>query len=736
MKKILFFILTIPLITMSQNILRGKVVDDNFTPLSNATVHWMNTNIGATTNENGEFQIPKYKNQNLIISFIGFKADTIQIETSTNSIIRALEKDNNLNTVELIENFQSAYIDKEKAIKIEVITEKELTKAACCELAGCFETQLSVESKTTNIITNTKELSVLGLSGVYNQILIDGFPLVYGLNYTYGISAIPGTLIKNIYISQGLASVLQGHESISGQINIQLKEYSSKENLLINRYYNSFGVKQFNINYNYRIQKWKGISSMHITQPGHRIDKNNDGFLDLPLTSKYSFYHKWIYDQKDSKIYSSITLRSLNEERIGGQKEFEPSRHKGTADIYGQVINFGQFEILNKTSYKINENSSIALETAISDHNQKSFFGIKKYLANQTILHFKLFQVLNWRNHKLTSGFNYKEAMLEEMITHYDVLTYPYALMLKIEKIPGLFIENNFNWNNKNISLITGIRVDHHNEYGLLITPRALLKKNINENTFLRASVGSGWRTVNIFSENINLLGSNKDIAISNDLQPEKAFNYGVNLVHAVYREKSEFQLLIDFYSTIFSNQIHPDYYHINHNTIHIDNFTAKSKSNSFQFELGMEFFKAIGIKIAYNYLDVFQIRNNQKHQLPFTSKHHILNTISYQPIGKNWQFDMNLHWFGKKKLIYNEENQIDYSESSYSEPYSLLNVQLTKKIKKLDIYMGAENILNFQQNDPIISPQKPFSVDFDAANGVWGPTKGIELYIGLRLKL
>ena len=277
MKKIIFFLLTIPILAVAQDSLRGKVVDNNLSPLANASIHWLNSNIGTTTNNNGEFQIRKdSKYKFLIISFIGFKADTIEIETKTNSIIRALAKDNNLNAIELIENSKGAYIDKDKAIKIEVITEKELTKAACCELAGCFETQLSVESKTTNIITNTKELSVLGLSGVYNQILIDGIPIIYGLNYTYGISSIPGTLIKNIYISQGLASVLQGHKSITGQINVQLKEYNPQETLLINRYYNSFGVKQLNINYNYNVKKWKAMSAMHITQPGYRIDKNND----------------------------------------------------------------------------------------------------------------------------------------------------------------------------------------------------------------------------------------------------------------------------------------------------------------------------------------------------------------------------------------------------------------------------------------------------------------------------
>ena len=631
-----------------------------------------------------------------------------------------------------MENFEGAHIDRNNPIKIEVITEKELTKAACCDLAGCFETQMSVESKTTNIITNTKELSILGLSGLYNQILIDGAPLMYGLNYTYGISSIPGTLIKKIYISQGLASVLQGHESITGQINILLKDYDAKETVFLNRYYNSFGVKQLNVNYNFNLGKWKSIASIHATQPGFRIDKNNDDFLDMPLTTKYSFYNRWTYSQNDSKIYSTTTFRYLNEQHVGGQENFAPMKHKGGSDVYGQVIDFYQPEIYNKSSYKINSNNNILLEAAFSYHNQESYFGIKKYLATQKTYHTTLSHILNWKDHQLTSGFNFKKLKLEEEIT--SNITDSITGFSKNTKTPGLFAENHFKWNSGNTEMITGVRVDHHNKR-IFLTPRMLIKHNLNENTFLRVSAGSGWRTLNVFSENIKLLACNRSIEISSDLQPEKAFNYGINILHAIYTDKAEFQIIIDFYKTIFSNQISPDYYRGDDATIYIDNFTGKSNSNSFQTEIGMELFKSLGIKIAYNYLDVFKMEDAEKHVLPFNSKHHMLGTISYQPIGKNWQFDMNTHWFGKKKLIYNEDNQITQTVS-YSAPYSLLNVQFTKKMNKIDIYMGIENILSFKQDNPIIEPENPFGDNFDAANGVWGPTKGIEAYLGIKFRI
>ena len=199
--KFCFLIFLVPFLFFSQENVIGTVLD-NQTPLIGANVQWINTNIGVSTNSNGDFSISKKNivDKRLIISFIGFENDTISITDSTNDLIIKLKPSNDLQAVDLTEDIEGIYIDRNKPIKTEIITKEELTKAACCDLAGCFETQISVEPKTTNIITNTKEISILGLSGVYNQLLLDGLPIINGLNYTYGISAIPGTLIDNIFM--------------------------------------------------------------------------------------------------------------------------------------------------------------------------------------------------------------------------------------------------------------------------------------------------------------------------------------------------------------------------------------------------------------------------------------------------------------------------------------------------------------------------------------------------------
>ena len=738
MKKVLLLLLVLPYMIYSQDYVKGKIIDDQLTPLFNATVHWINTTSGTTTDESGEFEITRNNiiDNRLIISFIGFKADTVEVKYSQNTIIRSLEPSNTLNNIQLTENATGIYIDKSKALKLETITAKELTKAACCDLAGCFETQISVQAKTTNVIMDAKELSLLGLSGVYNQILIDGIPLVTGLNYTYGVSSIPGSLINKIHISQGLASVLQGPQSITGQINIELKENAQKEIFFLNLYQNSFGSKQANLDYNYNVGKWKSIISLHSTQPAKKYDHNNDTFLDMPQTTKYSLYNKWTYGNPVQGLYTITTLRYLNERRVGGQMDFDLEEDKGGNIFYGQVIDFQQPELYNKVSYRFNQKHAIKCESGFSYHDQEAYYGTTHYTADQFNYNINIAHILNWKSHKLTSGLNLNRIKVNEHIDFDDTFNKTYTGIPKNEQIPGVFLENNFSWNSGNSQLITSLRADHHNQHGLFITPRALMKYDFSENSIIRFSIGSGWRTINLFSEHSHLLTSNKNIVIADNLKPEKAVNYGFNILQAIYMKNIEIQMILDCYKTDFSNQIYPDYQY-NSLEILVNNFEGTSKSNSVQVEIGLEIMKNLGIKIAYNYLDVFQIHENgKKVTRPFNSKHHILNTFSYHPINKNWYIDLNAHWSGEKQLMNTSGLSYEEQEANTSEPYWIINSQLTKEIKSinLDIYFGCENILNFRQQDPITSWEDPFGENFDISN-IWGPTKGREFYIGIRTK-
>ena len=234
----------------------GIVTNKNNEPLIGASVYWLQTTIGVVTNNKGEFKIDLAKSTNkLVVSFIGFKKDTISIVDNNKYIRVKLTQDESLKEVVIEGERAGVSISKINPIKTEVITQVELTKAACCDLAGCFDSEGSVQATTTNVITNSKELRILGLAGVYTQVLIDGMPLIQGVSYTYGISSFPGTLVDRINVAMGVNSVLQGFESINGQINIELKEPENSEKLLLNLNVNSFMEKQLNANFSHKFKR-------------------------------------------------------------------------------------------------------------------------------------------------------------------------------------------------------------------------------------------------------------------------------------------------------------------------------------------------------------------------------------------------------------------------------------------------------------------------------------------------
>jgi outer membrane receptor for ferrienterochelin and colicins len=717
----------------------GEVINSKNEAIIGASVYWLNTTIGTITGDKGEFAITlqNITQKKLIVSFVGYKPDTINI-TKQKYIAVKLEESKTLDEITITGERPGTYISRINPIKTEIITQTELTKAACCDLAGCFDTEGSVESITTNVVTNAKELRILGLSGVYNQVLIDGMPLIQGLSYTYGISSIPGTLVNRINVAKGSNSVLQGFESISGQINVELKEPGNTEKLLFNLYVNSFLEKQLNVNYSHKFKKWSTLVAAHTTQPADKFDRDEDSFLDLPLLTRYSLFNKWKYGKEDSwGLHSLIGIRYTNEQRIGGQTAFNTSYDEGTTNNYGQTLKYSQPEIYTKTGYRFNSNKNIVLISSAFYQKQNSSFGTTLYNAQQTNFYANLQYELKWnKKHLLKPGFSYRYQNLDENISFtQNILNRTYnGQYLKNEKIPGVFAENTFHWKDDKIVLITGLRLDNHNTFGLFVTPRALLKYEFANNTTARISAGTGYRTINLFSENINLLASSRDIIITEQLRPETAINWGINLTHHKYWDNITATLGLDFYRTRFTNQIFPDY-DTDPTKAFISNFTGTSISNSFQAETSLNFYSVFEIKISYNYLDVYQIIDGGKYILPFNPRHKIVSTLSYKPKSKKWHYDMNVHWFGEQMLANTTTNPTEYQTPQKSEPYTLVNAQFTRSWEKFEVYFGCENIFDFRQLKPIISWQDPFSPYFDTSN-VWGPTRGREFYFGLRFKI
>lgn len=724
----------------SAQTISGRVVNENNEPLIGASVYWVGTTIGISAGNKGRFELDSSNigDKRLIAKFVGYQPDTIEI-THQLFVEFSLRQAGTLGEVTVTSERPGIIISDRMPVKTEQITKVELRKAACCDLAGCFETQATVQPQTTNVVTNSKELRILGLSGVYNQVLIDGMPMIQGLSYTYGISSIPGTLVDNIYVSKGANSVLQGYESISGQINVETKEPDETDRLLLNVYTNSFLEKQFNTNYTVKKGKWSDLITAHSTQPADRTDQDNDGFMDVPLLTRYMIFNKWKYGNDQEWGWSSrIGMRYLHEQRIGGQTAFDPENDEGRTSVYGQLVKFNQAEVWSKTGYRFNDKHQLVLFASGFHHKQHAFFGTVDYAARQTNVYTNLQHELDYSVHDLKTGVSFRYVNLNEDIAFADTsLQRTYAGHYpKQETIPGIFAENTMRFFNDKLTWIAGIRADHHDVFGIMVTPRTLVKYQLAPKTTMRINIGTGWRTVNLFSENINLLVSSRDIVFAEQLNPEKAVNYGINVIKKFETNSENLSgyVSVDFYRTDFQNQIFPDYNSDPTKAI-IENFTGTSVSNSFQAEVFLKIWRRLEFKAGYSNLDVYRNIDGQKQVLPFNPKHKVLATFSYQPLTDKLQFDVNVHWYGEQRLPDTRSNPPEFRRPDFSKPYAIVNTQFTYNFGRFEGYAGCENIFDFRQTQPILGWQDPFGRYFDTSS-VWGPTRGREVYVGMRFRL
>ncbi len=719
--------------SFSQN-LTGIVKGDNSgkeEPLEGAVVKWINTKTGTATDEKGKFELTDegITDRRIIVFCIGYERDTINIGDKT-FIEIILSQNASTETIEVEDEQSSTFISDDIA-KTEVITSQELVKDACCDLSGCFGRNSSVEVAVTDILTDSKELKILGLEGAYTQILIDNTPLMSGLNVKYGVSSIPGTMIDRITISKGSNSVLQGYESISGIMNVILKDYQTSDRFLLNGFLNSGLEKQVNLNYAGKLNpKWSSLLTFHSVQKSDRMDENLDGFLDNPLITRYVGYGKLNFADEDNGADAVIAGRYWNEDRIGGQDNFNIDTDEGGNSIYGQTADINSGELYARLGKSFDEEQSMILFFNSSIYNQNSYYGFTKYDASQTNAAFSGFYEfeISKRNF-MKAGLSYKYYRVNEDISFNDSTSKTYGgNYLNIENITGIFAENSFNFLDEKGSLMAGLRYDFHNEYGSIITPRALLRYQPANELVFRVSAGTGFRTVDVFSEYSNVLASSRNIIFAEALDPEEVFNFGADILMYFNIGDAGGSVNLDFYRTDFSNKVIPDY---DTNPMEVIFSNSTAISNVFQSELNVNLLRNLELKLAYKFVDLQYEINERWFTQPFNSLNRVLTSFSFSP-KEDWSFNGGLQWFGPQRIPSTSSNPVPYQRPTISDPFTMINFQLNKNFNNWELYCGVENALDFMQPNPIISAADPFGPYFDTSF-IWGPTKGREYYLGFR---
>lgn len=734
---LLIFITTFNSATAQETQITGKIEtidsDNKRIPLPYANVYWFGRNTGTTSDENGIFVLPKPAQENLylIVSYVGFINDTILVQKNQTELKITLTKSTTIQEVVVEGKREANYISKINPIQTQVITTAGLQKLACCNLSESFENNATVDVAYTDAVSGAKQIQMLGLAGIYSQLLTENIPSIRGLAVSHGLGYIPGTWMESIQISKGTSSVINGYESITGQINVEYKKPENSDKLHLNVYANELGKVEGNLTSAYKFNdNLSTIIMLHGENLSYELDNNKDSFLDLPKTSQISLFNKWRYEYK-KKFVTQFGVKYLTEDRNGGQIGYDKEMNSNSS-LYGIGIGTKRYEVFAKAGIPFAKpETSIGFLVNTSGHNQNSFFGNNIYNGNQRSFYSNVIYqfIIKNTNHKISSGISYQYDEYDEHLVTSNTDT----IINRTETIPGIFAQYTYSFLNQ-FTLIAGLRADLYNNIQTFLTPRIHLKYDLNENNILKASAGKGYRTANVLSENMGILASSRKFIFPEQLKPEEAWNYGVSLTKYFSINNNKSTFILDFYRTDFINQIIVDM-DSKFSEVSFYNLKGKSYSNSAQAEVIIEPIERFEINAAFRINDVRTTINDKLEQKPFVNRYKGMLSLSYSTKYDKWQFDFTTQYNGKTRLPNTDDLPEQYKQADTAPSFYLLSAMITKRFKYWDIYVGAENITDFKQKHPIIASDDPFGSYFDSSF-IWGPIIGRTIYIGLRFSL
>lgn len=628
-----------------------------------------------------------------------------------------------------------------KTANTSVVTSKELLKAACCNLAESFETNPSIDVNFSDALTGTKQIKMLGLTSPYLMITEENIPSVRGASQAYGLSFTPGTWVDNIQITKGAGSVVNGYESITGQINTELLKPLKDIPFFLNVYGSTDSRYEVNTHFNKKISdKWATSLFVHGNARVTKNDMNDDHFLDNPIGKQVNFTNRWQYSNPETGWVSFFNIKFMKDEKQTGEYDFDPKFDKLTTNHWGSEINTERLDFTSKIGYVFKDMpyQSIGFQNAFSSHNQDSYFGLNQYNIKQQSYYSNLIfnSIINNTMHKFSTGLNFTYDKYAEFVNLIDVS--------RIDNSVGAFFEYNFDNLNK-LSYTLGGRLDYHNRLGVFFTPRLHVKYNPWEKSVFRFSAGRGKRAANIYAENQQLFGSSRVFSTLDSngkiygLNPEIAWNYGISFTQNFTLFGKSADMTLDFYRTDFQNQAIVDVMQSPQQVLFY-NLKGSSYANSLQIDFNYEIIRNFNLRTAYKYYDIATDYLSGTFQRPLQAKHRFFGNIEYETNisdqGQQWRFDATINWLGKQQLPTTITNPINDRLPEFSPSFSTLNIQVTvQQSRTFEMYFGGENIGNYRQTNAIIGEHNPFGANFDTSI-VYAPIFGQMFYAGLRFKI
>lgn len=743
----------------AQTTIIGTVKSEEGEPLAWIDVVVQGANKGATTSADGTFTIKglSFGDYNLIARSSDFYNDTINvslINSEAISINFTLSPITTLLSEVVVSGTQRAVRKSDSPVPIEVYSKKFFRSNPTPSIFESLSQVNGVRPMVNCNVCNTGDIHINGLEGPYTMVLIDGMPIVSGLSTVYGLQGIPQSLIERVEIVKGPASTLYGSEAVGGLINVITKSADQAPKLFVDLFGTTWG--EFNLDLGYRADIGKNVSTLlaaNYFNYNFPFDHDKDGFTDVTLQDRLSVFNKWDFQRPEGKIFS-FAARYIYEDRWGGDMNWTPE-YRGGDEIYAESIYTNRVELFG--TYQLPIKERVLFKFSGNTHNQNSRYGDQRYDAQQNIL----FGEFTWdktiNRHSLLAG-------LSSRYTYYDDNTVATEEVVEGEVkntpektyLPGVFLQDEWKMTAQS-TLLMGMRYDYNSIHGSILTPRINYKWTTpSKLNTLRISAGSGYRVVNIFTEDHAALTGARETIILNDLRPETSWNGNINYVRK-FNVKNKLFLNFDLtaFYTYFDNKIIPDY-DTDPNKIIYDNLDGYAESMGVSLGIDARY-KGLSVNLGGTLMDVSSIEDGERIRQEFQERYSITWTAGYDfsRVGLKLEYTGFVYGPMVLPLLSDLDPRPDMSK-----PYSIQNIQITKVFKNgLEIYGGIKNLFNWTPNkhapflisradDPfdknvqynndgsvMATPDNPYALVFDP-NYVWAANQGIRGFLGIRYTL
>ncbi|REG79504.1 TonB-dependent receptor [Algoriphagus antarcticus] len=749
---LLLFFSLLSLDALGQNyLLKGKVIFQE-EPVEFANVYVKGLSNGAVTDETGVFSITIAETGTFTVqaSMVGFQTAQqvvkVPSENSAELVFTLKEMDGGLDEV-VVSGTMQEVSKLDSPVPVEVYSANFFRANPTPSIFESLQNVNGVRPQINCNVCNTGDIHINGLEGPYTMVLIDGMPIVSGLATVYGLTGIPQALIDRVEVVKGPASTLYGSEAVGGLINVITKKPESAP--LVSSDFFATGWGELNLdlglrsNWGKNIQSLTGVNAFYYDNP---IDNNGDGFTDVTLSKRISFFQKINVQRPENRLFT-MAGRYVYEDRWGGEMNWT-SADRGGDEVYGESIYTSRWETFG--TWQLPTSEAMNFQFSVNGHNQNSVYGTTIYKADQYIGFGQLTWAKTAQKHGLLFGLAYRYTFYDDNTSATSELGSDKNAPSVIH-LPGAFLQDEIKFTT-NQSLLLGVRYDYNSIHGSIFSPRVNYKlSSADKSTVFRLSAGNGFRVANVFTEDHAALTGAREVIFTEELKPEQSWNVNTNLVKKIYTDKGTFIGLDgSVFYTYFTNRIIPDY-ETNPNQIIYSNLDGSAVSKGVSLNLDIAWPNGLNITAGGTLMDVSIEEEGIKTRQLLTEKFSGVWSVGYDffRLGLTVDYTGNVYSPMRLPLLGTLDDR-----PAYSPWFSIQNIQLTKKLgEKWEVFGGVKNLLNFtpaansiaRSFDPfdknvvfatdgsvIPTPGNPNGLTFDPTY-VYAPNQGARGFLGVR---